>query len=145
MVAIVDAVGAGAAASYRALRKLPSRRDEMLGALNGLVGDLLVEQGHRLAISMRLRVDGDTTGRLCVLGAPNRGATVEQLANAILSGINSVPLGVAQSLGRLVDRRSAGIKDLRHGSLVDEDWRLGRRHPVELPAGADVFVGCASL
>src|SRR2546427_5384398 len=67
MVAIVDAVGAGAAASWRALRDLPSRRDEMLGALNGLVGDLLEEQGHRLAVPMRLRVDGDVTPRLCVL------------------------------------------------------------------------------
>src|SRR5207244_5399862 len=67
MVAIVDAVGAGAAASYRALRQLPSRRDEMLGALNGLVGDLLAEQGHRLAIAMQLRVEGGTTARLCVL------------------------------------------------------------------------------
>src|SRR5207253_4739433 len=67
MVAIVDAVGAGAAASYRALRNLPSRRDEMLGALNGLVGDLLAEQHHRLAVTMRLRVDDKPTPRLCVL------------------------------------------------------------------------------
>jgi hypothetical protein len=26
-------------------------------------------------------------------------------------------------LGALLRRRSAGIRDLRHGSLVDEDWR----------------------
>ncbi|MDQ1397432.1 MAG: triacylglycerol lipase, partial [Acidimicrobiaceae bacterium] len=43
------------------------------------------------------------------------------------------------------DRRSAGIKDLRHGSLIDEDWQLGRRHPVEMPPGAEVFIGCANV
>src|SRR4051794_13040606 len=56
MVAIVDAV-----------RNLPSRREEMLGALNGVVGDLLDEQHHRLAVRMRLRVDGDITPRPCLL------------------------------------------------------------------------------
>jgi hypothetical protein len=35
---------------------------------------------------------------------------------------------------RLLRRRSAGIRDLRHGSLVDDDWR--ERDPDELAAVA---------
>jgi len=83
--------------------------------------------------------------RIFLLGAPNRGATFEQAAAAILAGLQALPVGATRTLGRLVDRRSAGIKDLRHGSLVDEDWQLGRRHPVETPPAAEVFIACANL
>ena len=37
-------------------------------------------------------------------------------------------------LGAFLRRRSAGIRDLRHGSLVDEDWR--GRDPSALRAAA---------
>ena len=83
--------------------------------------------------------------RVFLLGAPNRGAALEQIAHTVLTGLQALPIGVTRALGRFADRRSAGIKDLRHGSLVDEDWELGHRHPVEVPDSAEVFVACDSL
>lgn len=250
MTAFFNLAGAGAAAAWRSLRTLPGRKAEAISALNGLVGDLLEERGHDLAIPMQLRIEGERTSKLCVmvhglmssdvrwivrgrpgetfasmlaedrgttavyvsynsgrhistngrelaerlehvvarwpvpvseinfvghslgglvvrsachyavtdgrtwaakvrriflLGAPNRGATLEQLGYQINGAISTLPVGVAQALGRLVDRRSAGIKDLRRGSIVDEDWQEGTRHPVLLPPGAEVYAACASL
>jgi triacylglycerol lipase len=83
--------------------------------------------------------------RVFLLGVPNRGATLEQIAYAVNAGLQALPVGAVQALGRLVDRRSAGIKDLRHGSVVDEDWQLGQRHSVALPEQAEVWIGCANL
>jgi pimeloyl-ACP methyl ester carboxylesterase len=250
MVAMFDALGAGAAASWRALQRMPGHRREAVAALNGLIGDLLDEQGRRLAVAMQLRPGGEPTSTLCLflhalmatddrwlfkgrpgvtfgsllaedrhltpvyvsynsgrhisangrdladrldgfiagwpvpvteinfvghsmgglvvrsachyamvdgrawaglvrrvvlLGAPNRGTGFEQIAHAVNTGLQALPIGTVQALGRLVDRRSAGIKDLRHGSVLDEDWQEGRRHPARLPEGAAVFVGCANL
>ncbi len=63
--------------------------------------------------------------RVFCLGTPHRGAPLEKfgnLATAVLGGIDHPATLIP---GALLRRRSAGIKDLRHGSLVDEDW-LGR-------------------
>ena len=76
---------------------------------------------------------------LVFLGTPHHGAPLERAGNWVdaLSGISryTAPLG---RLGRI---RSAGITDLRHGSLLDADWkghdrfelRRDRRSPVPLP------------
>ena len=61
------------------------------------------------------------------------------------SVLHALPVGFVQALGRLVDRRSAGIKDLRRGSIVEEDWKRSRRHEALLPEGVDVFVACGNL
>jgi len=59
----------------------------------------------------------------------------------------------AGPFGRLAKLRSAGITDLRHGNVVDEDW-LGadrfegatdRRLPVPLPAGPRCFALAGTL
>jgi pimeloyl-ACP methyl ester carboxylesterase len=54
------------------------------------------------------------------LGSPHLGAPLEQLANAASAGLAVLPetRGFAQAL----NIRSAGIKDLRYGYLVDECW-----------------------
>jgi hypothetical protein len=54
---------------------------------------------------------------------------------------------------RLGKLRSAGITDLRHGNLLDEDWvgrdrfarGADRRQPVPLPEGVRCFAAAASL
>jgi hypothetical protein len=48
------------------------------------------------------------------------------------AGLAAVP--EARAFGALLRRRSAGIRDLRNGSLVDEDWR--DRDPDALRADA---------
>jgi hypothetical protein len=54
-------------------------------------------------------------------------------------------------LARLGAIRSEGIKDLRYGNLIDEDWLGARSHgrhdprtPVPLPAGVQCFAVAAS-
>ncbi len=77
---------------------------------------------------------------LVFLGTPHFGAPLER-AGAwadYLIGVSPYSAPFA----RLGKTRSAGIKDLRHGDIRDEDWQAatgagarGRRHAVPLPAG----------
>jgi hypothetical protein len=54
------------------------------------------------------------------LGTPHLGAPLEKVAN--LAGWALSRLPETQAFARLVNGRSAGIKDLRFGNLVDQDW-----------------------
>jgi pimeloyl-ACP methyl ester carboxylesterase len=55
------------------------------------------------------------------LGTPHMGAPLEQAVHAISAALHLAP--ETRPLARFLRRRSAGIRDLRRGSLVDEDWR----------------------
>ncbi len=87
--------------------------------------------------------------RLAFLGAPHHGAPLERAGHRadIIGGISPY-IAPLSRLGRL---RSAGIKDLRHGNLRDEDWCGNRgeggadtRLPVPLPAGVSCFAVAAN-
>lgn len=66
------------------------------------------------------------------LGTPHLGAPLEQGAHMAAEALYALP--ETRMLGAFLRRRSAGIRDLRHGSLVDEDWR--GRDPNALRAAA---------
>jgi pimeloyl-ACP methyl ester carboxylesterase len=66
------------------------------------------------------------------LGTPHLGAPLEQGAHVAAEALHKLP--ETRMLGAFLRRRSAGIRDLRHGSLVDEDWR--GRDPNALRAAA---------
>jgi pimeloyl-ACP methyl ester carboxylesterase len=55
------------------------------------------------------------------LGTPHLGAPLAQGVHVLAAGLHAVP--ELRPLAGYLRRRSAGIRDLRHGSLVDEDWR----------------------
>ena len=55
------------------------------------------------------------------LGTPHTGAPLEQAVHAMSAALHLAP--ETRPLARFLRRRSAGIRDLRRGSLVDEDWR----------------------
>lgn len=55
------------------------------------------------------------------LGTPHAGAPLEQAVHAMSAALHLAP--ETRPLSRFLRRRSAGIRDLRRGSLVDEDWR----------------------
>jgi pimeloyl-ACP methyl ester carboxylesterase len=55
------------------------------------------------------------------LGTPHMGAPLEQAVHWASAGLGMLP--ETQPLSRFLRRRSGGIRDLRQGSLVDEDWR----------------------
>jgi len=61
------------------------------------------------------------TRHLFFLGTPHLGAPLEKAAN-VTAWLLSL-LDVTRPFGAVLNRRSVGIKDLRFGSLRDEDWR----------------------
>jgi pimeloyl-ACP methyl ester carboxylesterase len=66
------------------------------------------------------------------LGTPHMGAPLEQTVHVAAAALAAVP--ETRPFAAFLRRRSAGIRDLRHGSLVDEDWR--DRDPDALRAAA---------
>jgi pimeloyl-ACP methyl ester carboxylesterase len=55
------------------------------------------------------------------LGTPHMGAPLEEIVHLSAAGLASFP--ETGAFAAFLRRRSAGIRDLRRGSLVDEDWR----------------------
>ena len=66
------------------------------------------------------------------LGSPHMGAPLEQAAHMGAYAFGLLP--ETRMIATFLRRRSSGIRDLRHGSLVDEDWR--DRDPEVLRAAA---------
>jgi pimeloyl-ACP methyl ester carboxylesterase len=66
------------------------------------------------------------------LGSPHMGAPLAQGVHWASAALHAVP--ETRPLASLLRRRSAGIRDLRQGSLVDADWR--DRDPDALRAAA---------
>jgi pimeloyl-ACP methyl ester carboxylesterase len=66
------------------------------------------------------------------LGTPHTGAPLERAAHRAAHALWQLP--ETRPLGNFLRRRSAGIRDLHLGSLVDEDWR--DRDPDELRLAA---------
>ncbi len=55
------------------------------------------------------------------LGSPHMGAPLEQAVHVLSAGLAALP--ETRPFANFLRRRSGGIRDLRQGSLVDEDWR----------------------
>lgn len=89
---------------------------------------------------------------LVFLGTPHHGAPLERAGSWIDTVLGAVPY--AAPFARLGKLRSAGITDLRHGNLLDEDW-VGRdrfqrgagdhRQHLPLPRGLRCHAIAASI
>jgi hypothetical protein len=88
---------------------------------------------------------------LVFLGTPHHGAPLERGGQGLDLLLAASPYTAAFTrLGRL---RSAGITDLRHGSILEQDWtgrdrfrhRADPRQPQPLPAAVPCFAIAASL
>ncbi len=111
---------------------------------------------HGATVGDRLRRRGPWPAkvrRVVLLGVPNGGAGLEVVANLTSLALWSLPMPVTRLIGLGLDRRSAGIKDLRWGSVLDEDWverdpggtERHPRHPVHVPRHADYLLVAGSL
>ncbi|HEY8975174.1 MAG TPA: alpha/beta hydrolase [Burkholderiaceae bacterium] len=93
----------------------------------------------------------DRLDDLACLGTPHHGAPLERAGQGLHMLLDATPY--AGPFGRLAKLRSAGITDLRHGNVVDEDWldadrfdsATDRRRPVPLPAGPRCFALAGTL
>lgn len=95
------------------------------------MGGLVARGACHRAVRRGARWPGLVRHVVC-LGSPHAGAPLEQTVHVASAGLHALP--ETRALGALLRRRSAGIRDLRHGSLVDEDWR--GRDPDSLRARA---------
>ncbi len=87
--------------------------------------------------------------KLICLGTPHHGAPLERAGNWVNMIVGISPY--TAPFTRLGKIRSAGVKDLRYGNILDEDWeRHGSEHPHDrrkqapLPEGAQCFVIAAT-
>ncbi|MDF7813695.1 alpha/beta hydrolase [Hymenobacter sp. YC55] len=58
-----------------------------------------------------------------LLGVPNDGSFLEQNSHFTSVVLRKINLRPTRFISGLIDKRSNGIKDLRHAILVDEDWQ----------------------
>ena len=84
-------------------------------SMGGLVARSAAHQGAEAGHAWAGRVR-----HVVSLGTPHLGAPIAQGVHYAAHALHAVP--ETRPLGRFLRRRSAGIRDLRQGSLVDRDW-----------------------
>lgn len=57
------------------------------------------------------------------LGSPHLGAPLEQATHVLSSVLRAFDAAGTQVPAAVLESRSAGVKDMRHGYVLDEDWR----------------------
>ncbi len=57
------------------------------------------------------------------LGSPHLGAPLEKFGNVVTNVLDKIPNTFVKITKNVINLRSAGIKDLRYGYLIDEDWK----------------------
>lgn len=92
----------------------------------------------------------DSLRRVLFLGTPHHGSPLEKAGAFVEAILKTNPYAEPLMLGR---KRSAGVKDLRHGNLLDADWQgqdsdglsPDNRQIVPLLPGVDYYFAAASL
>jgi len=125
----------------------PLQRLVLLGhSMGGLLARSALHYGAQAGQRWPSRVDD-----LVCLGTPHHGAPLERAGHWVDIVLGATPY--AAPFARLGKVRSAGITDLRHGNLLDEDWvgrdrfarGADRRQPLPLPESVRCFAVAASL
>ncbi|MBK1679012.1 esterase/lipase family protein [Rhodocyclus tenuis] len=127
--------------------------DELV-ILGHSMGGLLARSAFHYAQQDGLKWPG-LLRKLVFLGTPHHGSPLERAGSWVDLVLGLSPYSAP--FARLGNIRSAGVKDLRHGNLLDEDWQRhtasaqhsaghlrDRRTPVPLPAGVRCYAIAAS-
>ena len=131
-------------ARYNAGRHISENGRSLAAELDALVAgwpvevEELVLVGHSMG-GLVSRSAGHAGGawtrrvsHLVSLGSPHRGAPLEAAVNYAAAALGVMP--ESRPFAGFLRRRSAGIRDMRRGSLVDQDWQ--GRDPDALRAAA---------
>jgi pimeloyl-ACP methyl ester carboxylesterase len=127
----------------------PTEIDELtlIGhSMGGLVARSACHYGHEAEHGWTRSVR-----HVVFLGSPHLGAPLEKAANMAAWGLERID--ITRPLAVALNRRSAGIKDLRFGSLREEDWQStdldallsGRSSDVPLLEGARHYFVAATV
>lgn len=127
----------------------PTRIEELVivgHSMGGLVARSAVHQANALGLAWPRRLKA-----MVFLGTPHHGAPLERGGHWIERVLGASPYTAA--LARLAKLRSAGITDLRHGSMLESDWsgtdRFAHGHDtrskVALPPGVACYAVAGSL
>lgn len=127
----------------------PVEIDE-LSVLAHSMGGLITRSAHYYALEAGYGWP-DKLNKIVFLGTPHHGAPLERRGDELQGAVALSPY--TAPLSRLGALRSAGVTDLRHGSLLDQDWRdrdrfgdpEDRRKPLPLPEGVDCYAAAATL
>jgi pimeloyl-ACP methyl ester carboxylesterase len=130
------------------VREWPVDLDELLlvgHSMGGLVARSAAHSACERGLEWKARLR-----RMAFLGSPHHGAPLERGGQWFEQLVASAPF--ASPLARLGRLRSAGITDLRHGSVAKEDWQGrdrfeptgDRRRAVPLPDGVDCLAVAAT-
>lgn len=116
---------------YNSGRRISENGRELADQLEQLVAERDVEEialiGHSmggLVARSACHAGGDWTRlvtHVVSLGSPHRGAPLESAVHYAAAALGVMP--ESRPFSRFLRRRSGGIRDLRSGSLVDEDWK----------------------
>jgi pimeloyl-ACP methyl ester carboxylesterase len=87
------------------------------------------------------------------LASPHLGAPLEKAVSLLTGALRAVEAAGAQVPAELLDSRSAGIKDLRYGYTIDEEWAgknpnrvfADRRHDMPLIDGVGYYFLAATI
>jgi PGAP1-like protein len=114
------------------------------------MGGLVARSAWHYGAQAAMRWPACVTDLVC-MGTPHHGAPLERAGHWIDLLLGATPY--AAPFARLGKLRSAGITDLRHGNLLDDDWvgrdrfarGSDRRQPVPLPDALRCYAMAACI
>ncbi len=104
----------------RLLERYPVPVEELLivgHSMGGLVSRSACHYAEQEGLTWIAKVK-----RVFCLGSPHHGAPLARLGHVAAAVLDAIDTPGTRIPARILQGRSAGIKDLRHGALVDEDW-----------------------
>lgn len=91
--------------------------------------------------------------KIVYLASPHLGAPLEKFGNVVSGCLKRIPTSYTRLIADIIDLRSSGIKDLRFGNVIDEDWDghdpdivlENNKSPIPLMGGASHYAVSGSL
>lgn len=131
------------------VRRYPQRVEEIVligHSMGGLIFRSACYYGRRKSWVKRVK-------KIFYLGSPHFGTHFEKFGKLTTTLLRVIPTIPTKALAAFIELRSAGIKDLRHGYLIDQDWQEENaddllyihQNKIPLLETADHYLICGTL